>query len=208
MSYLNPGRHFPCRNCVSDTQCLILHLSELHTCSRAVEGVSLEITHSINTQVLLTDIFLKALPSRHTSLSWYSCSGFPPPLYLMGGNWSIDGWLSALWSTLTWGKPISISHCWHLSQQMQEFHLEVAGMRIDSVRRFPLWSCSGLISKAVFNLSAASGCFHVHLHSRRRQQGKSQGKFYSFLPEILLIIRRICSSARKIVNQVLSTCII
>lgn len=69
MDHLTPSRHFPCRNCVSETLSLILHLSELHTYNRLVEDVSMAITHSVNTQVFLTDIFLEALLSRHTSLS-------------------------------------------------------------------------------------------------------------------------------------------
>lgn len=75
-------------------------------------------------------------------------------------------------------QPISVSHRWHLSQQMQEFQLQayMLGQMIPS-----LWTCLGLFPKAVFHLSAASGYFHVHLHSRRKWEGKSQGKFCSFL---------------------------
>lgn len=51
------------------TLSLILHLSEIHTYNRLAEDVSMAITHSVNTQVFLTDIFLEALLSRHTSLS-------------------------------------------------------------------------------------------------------------------------------------------
>lgn len=62
LDHLTPGRHFPYRNCSSETLCLIVHLSELHTCSRSMEGISLEITHSITTQVFLTESFWKLSP--------------------------------------------------------------------------------------------------------------------------------------------------
>lgn len=122
LDHLTPGRHFPYRNCSSETLCLIVHLSELHTCSRSMEVISLEITHSINTQVFLTESFWKLSPLDTQVWAHIPALVFPL-LCSWWGKRSMYGWITALWSILTWDKPIFISHCWHLSQQMQELQL-------------------------------------------------------------------------------------
>lgn len=162
-------------------------------------GVALEITHSVNTQVFLTGIVWK-LSSLDTQV-WASIPALVFPL--LCSWWGETG--TCMDESLLYGAY------WPGKKQFPFLTADVWVSRCKNfscfVRRLPLWTFSGLISKAVFNLSAALGCFRVHLHSRRRWEGKSQGKIYSFLAEILLIIR-ICSLARKIVNQVLSICII